>query len=91
METYDKLSKAEVRSIQYDLRVLEYNPGIADGQIGPKTIQALSLFINDNNIISDEIFSVPVIKKLQSTANKKLNILKNPFSVQYILKSPFQI
>ena len=51
METYDKLSKAEVRSIQYDLRVLEYNPGIADGQIVPKTIRALSLFINDNNII----------------------------------------
>ena len=90
VETYDKLSKAEVRLIQYDLRVLEYNPGIADGQIGPKTIRALSLFINDNNIISDEIFSVPVIKKLQSTANKKLNILKRQLPWPWRIQTNFE-
>ena len=44
------ISKASIRNIQQDLAVLGYDPGPADGAMGPRTKQAIRAFENDQGL-----------------------------------------
>ena len=84
------LSNSEILQIQYNLRVLGYDVGVADGLIGNKTKKSLSLYKKENNIKSEEVFSKEVISALKKESISMQNLLSRKFPRSWNFNENFE-
>ena len=63
------LSRYEVEEIQMRLNLEGYNPGLADGKIGPKTREAIRVWQVENGYAGDGYANSRLLKLLRNKKN----------------------
>lgn len=75
--TTDTLSRADIRFIQSRLATLGYDPGIADGAMGPRTRGAIRSYQLDSGLLADGRPSIELLNSLKKAEGKKSVQLSN--------------
>ena len=60
-----RFSTEELMAIQLRLRELGYQPGEADGRLGPATRAAVQAFQSDNGLISDGHLNADIVRRIE--------------------------
>jgi len=71
-DTFEKLTKAEKQDIQYDLRILEFKPGIVDGVLGRSTYNAIIEYTENLGLDVATTSAEQIVKSLSIAADAKL-------------------
>lgn len=71
-DTFEKLTKAEKQDIQYDLRILEFKPGIVDGVLGRSTYNAIIEYTENLGLDVASTSAEQIVKSLSIAADAKL-------------------
>ena len=71
-DTLEKLSAAEKRDIQYDLRIIGLKPGIVDGVFGRATYRAIAEYAENSDLDLATTSTEQIVNSLSVSADAKL-------------------